>query len=206
MINAVTPVNSNVSLSYASPLAAYKQAQGLAAVVSQTVFQSFTLLTGSKDSSLTKEGLNNLKTLLENENLTGGSAYKLVNTVINNFDSLSSGGEKITQSDFMDAVKFSVAQNFAQSSILSGLVPQGSLTVSDEIAEKFGAQNMQTLALINFIDSLPDDTVNKLSSNLSKADNAESKVKSDSDYAQDKTQDYTTVTSAQLKSPFSIAI
>ena len=129
MINSIDSININKNthinasaVSDSSVLSAFKQMQNAMQSISQLVYQSLSLLTGANDNGLSKEGLNNLKTLLENENMTQKNAYVLVSTVLNKFGNLSSDGDYITQSDFVGAIKFSVAQTLSKSPALKQLL------------------------------------------------------------------------------------
>lgn len=210
MINAVNPINnitntnSVVPSSYSS-LGAYKQAQDAMQSVGLLVYESLSMLTASSDAGITKEGLNNLKTLLENENLTDKSAYKLASTILERFTALSSDGDSITEGDFISALKFSVAQNFSKSSELNQLIKEGALNVSSEISDLYGYDTARTIAIVQFLDTLSEDTVNKIASGIKDA-KAKSTIKPDSYYGNNAIQDYKTITSAQLKGPINITV
>ena len=137
--------------------------------------------------------------------MTQKNAYALVNTVLNKFGSLSSDGDYITQSDFVGAIKFSIAQTLAKRPELSRLISEGKLNISSEIAEMYGMETAQTIAIVQFIDSLSDETVEEIIENIEKKP-AKSTIKPDSYYGEDKRQDVTTVTPEQLKGPINIYI
>ena len=212
MINSIDSININKNthinasaVSDSSVLSAFKQMQNAMQSISQLVYQSLSLLTGANDNGLSKEGLNNLKTLLENENMTQKNAYVLVSTVLNKFGNLSSDGDYITQSDFVGAIKFSVAQTLSKSPALKQLLNEGNLNISSELAEMYGMETAQTIAIIQFIDNLSEDTVSEVVNCIDKS-KTKSTIKPDSYYGEDKIQDYKTVTSAQLKGAISIYI
>lgn len=208
MINSVNPINNITNTNSAVPvswLASYKQAQDAIQSVGLLVYQSLSLLTASSDSGLTKEGLNNLKTLLENENLTDKSAYKLASTLLERFTALSSDGGYITEGDFTSALKFSVAQNFSKSSELNQLIQDGALKVSSELSDLYGYDTARTIALVQFLDTLSTDTVSKIVSGLKNA-KAKSTIKPDSYYGNSTIQDYKSITSSQLKGPINITV
>ena len=212
MINSIDSININKrttinasAVSDSSTMSIFKQVQNAMQSVAQLVFQSLSMLTSANENGLSKEGLNNFKTLLENENLTQKNAYALVNTVLNKFGSLSSDGDYITQSDFVGAIKFSIAQTLAKRPELSRLISEGKLNISSEIAEMYGMETAQTIAIVQFIDSLSDETVEEIIENIEKKP-AKSTIKPDSYYGEDKRQDVTTVTPEQLKGPINIYI
>lgn len=211
MINAVNPINnitntnSVASSSSFSSLGAYKQAQDAMQSVGLLVYESLSMLTASSDAGITKEGLNNLKTLLENENLTDKSAYKLASTILARFTALSSDGDYITAGDFTTALKYSAAQNFSKSTELNQLIKEGALNVSSEISELYGYDTARTMAIVQFLDTLSEDTVSKIVSGIKDA-KAKSTIKPDSYYGNNVIQDYRTITSAQLKGPINITV
>lgn len=203
MINAVNPINNNVKTTMAAPFALYKEAQNIASVISSIVFQSISILSGADENGINRRQLTDLKKVLENENFSQTNAYKLVDTMLDKFDVLSSNGETITEDDFLAVMKFSVAQNFSQSGLLSSLIKDGSLSISDSLIAQFGADNAQTLALISFLDKLSDDTVAKVAYSMKNAkarDSVDHRIYS-SDF-----QDYTTVTKQQVTLPINIAV
>ena len=157
---AINPISAN-SISASSVISSYKQSVNKAAEVSSVVYESLEYLTGA-NNNLTLQNLKDLKQTLENENLTGYSAYDLVNTVISRFDSLSSDGKVITQSDFTGAVSFSVAQQFSSNSAVSVILQKSGVSVSDAVRQMFDDANAQTLAFIQLVDSLSDESFSKL--------------------------------------------
>ena len=211
MINAVEALNissgrrtGNVSVS--SFLSTMQQAQAAADALATNVFLSLSMLTASSDNGINREGLTNLKTLIENENLTDSSAYSLVNTMLDRFSALSSDGEYVTQDDFTNTVRFAVAQEYSSGTDLNRLIQEGTLNVSADVAEMYGYDTAVTVALLQFLDTLSEDTVGKIISNMRNAQ-MRSTIKSDSYYGNNnEIQDYRSVTSSQLTPPFSISI
>lgn len=168
---AINPISSNNS-SIVSLVSAYKQTAANALEVSSVVYESLEYLTGLKNS-VTLQSLKDLKQTLENENLTGYSAYRLVDTIINRFDALSSDGKTITKSDFTGAVSFSVAQTFSSNSAVGVILKKSGISVSDAVKQLFGSQNAQTQAFIQFVDSMTDNTLSKLTSSIESSQNKE---------------------------------
>ena len=156
---SINPISSNNILS--SVIYSYKQAENIASEVSSVVYDSLVYLTESQNG-INLQSLKDLKQTLENENLTGYSAYKLVNTIINRFDALSSDGKTITENDFTGAVKFSVAQDFASNSAVGKILQKSGISVSDAIKEMFGTANSQTQAFIQLVDSLSEESLSKI--------------------------------------------
>lgn len=212
MINSVESININqrntINLSAVSSdsvASVFKQAQNAMQSVAQLVYQSLSMLTASSSAGISREGLNNFKTLLENENMTQKNAYALAVTMLDRFNNLSADGDYITQEDFVTAVKFSVAQSLAKSSAISGLIKEGKLNISSELADMYGMETAQTVAIIQFIDSLSDETIGSIIESIEKSE-TKSTIKPESYYGADKTQDFTTVTPQQLLGPFSIYV
>ena len=212
MINQIDSININKrntinasAVSGNSALSVFKQVQNAMQSVAQLVYQSLSMLTASNENGISKEGLNNFKTLLENENMTQKNAYTLVNTVLNKFSNLSSDGNNITRSDFVGAVKFSVADMLSKSSELSRLIKDGKISISSEIAELYGTETAQTIAIAQFIDNLSDETVSEIIDNIEKTP-SKSTIKPDSYYGEDKIQDFRMITPEQLQGPISIYI
>lgn len=192
---AINPINSN-TLSVSSPLAAYKQAQSNAKNIASVVYRSLEKLTGASDG-ISLQNLKDLSQTLSNENLTQNSAFVLVNNMIGKFDALSGDGEKISESDFLDTIKFSVAQNFSSDSAINAILANSGVSVADSVTQILGLANAQTLALVKFIDSLSDETFGKMTANINSS--SESKTSGN-------LQDYTTVTKSQLQFPIDIAV
>lgn len=162
----INPISSNNILS--SVIYSYKQAENIASEVSSVVYDSLVYLTESQNG-INLQSLKDLKQTLENENLTGYSAYKLVNTIINRFDALSSDGKTITENDFTGAVKFSVAQDFASNSAVGKILQKSGISVSDAIKEMFGTANSQTQAFIQLVDSLSEESLSKILQSIDQA-------------------------------------
>ena len=156
---SINPISSNNILS--SVIYSYKQSENIASEVSSVVYDSLVYLTESQNG-INLQSLKDLKQTLENENLTGYSAYKLVNTIINRFDALSSDGKTITENDFTGAVKFSAAQDFASNSAVGKILQKSGISVSDAIKEMFGTANSQTQAFIQLVDSLSEESLSKI--------------------------------------------
>ena len=212
MINSVESINinqrNNINLSAVSSdsvVSVFKQAQNAMQSIAQLVYQSLSMLTASASDGISREGLNNFKTLLENENMTQKNAYALAVTMLDRFNNLSADGDYITQEDFVTAVKFSVAQSLSKSSAISGLIQEGKLNISSEIADMYGMETAQTIAIVQFIDSLSDETVDSIIKSIEKSE-AKSTIKPESYYGEDKTQDFTTVTPQQLLGSISIYV
>ena len=212
MINSVESINinqrNNINLSAVSSdsvVSVFKQAQNAMQSIAQLVYQSLSMLTASSSDGISREGLNNFKTLLENENMTQKNAYALAVTMLDRFNNLSADGDYITQEDFVTAVKFSVAQSLSKSSAISGLIQEGKLNISSEIADMYGMETAQTIAIVQFIDSLSDETVGSIIESIEKSE-TKSTIKPESYYGEDKIQDFTTVTPQQLLGPFSIYV
>ena len=212
MINSVESININQrntinfsAVSGDSAVSVFKQAQNAMQSIAQLVYQSLSMLTASSSDGISKEGLNNFKTLLENENMTQRNAYALAVTMLDRFNNLSADGDFITQEDFVTAVKFSVAQSLSKSSAISGLIQEGKLNISSEIADMYGMETAQTIAIVQFIDSLSDETVGSIIESIEKSE-TKSTIKPESYYGEDKIQDFTTVTPQQLLGPFSIYV
>ncbi len=163
---SINPISSNNILS--SVIYSYKQAENIASEVSSVVYDSLVYLTESQNG-INLQSLKDLKQTLENENLTGYSAYKLVNTIINRFDALSSDGKTITENDFTGAVKFSVAQDFASNSAVGKILQKSGISVSDAIKEMFGTANSQTQAFIQLVDSLSEESLSKILQSIDRA-------------------------------------
>lgn len=163
---SINPISSNNILS--SVIYSYKQAENIASEVSSVVYDSLVYLTESQNG-INLQSLKDLKQTLENENLTGYSAYKLVNTIINRFDALSSDGKTITENDFTGAVKFSVAQDFASNSAVGKILQKSGISVSDAIKEMFGTANSQTQAFIQLVDSLSEESLSKILQSIDQA-------------------------------------
>lgn len=204
MINSVNPISNNaVSLSYST----YSQAQSIAKQVAQVVYDSLELISGSKDQGLSVQDLENIKLKIEDASATKSSAYKLVNTLIDRFNALSSDGKNITVNDFVSSVKFSVAQSFSSSTNLySALRPSGS-SFESSLIKQYGIDNLKAFDLMQLMDTLPESAVNKMIANLSSSKNVNenpSKIKLSKE--KDEIQDYRTVTKEQLKFPINIAI
>ena len=212
MINSVESININQrntinfsAVSGDSVVSVFKQAQNAMQSIAQLVYQSLSMLTASSSDGISKEGLNNFKTLLENENMTQKNAYALAVTMLDRFNNLSADGDYITQEDFVTAVKFSVAQSLSKSSAISGLIQEGKLNISSEIADMYGMETAQTIAIVQFIDSLSDETVGSIIESIEKSE-AKSTIKPESYYGEDKIQDFTTVTPQQLLGSISIYV
>lgn len=178
---AINPINSN-TLSVSSPLAAYKQAQNNAKDIAAVVYGSLEYLTGA-ENGLSLQDLKDLNQTLSNENLTQNSAYTLVNTLINNFDALSGDGKAITESDFLDTIKFSVAQSFSSDSAINAILSQNGVSVAESVSAIIGNTNAQTLALVQFMDSLSDETIGKILSNINSAAQRERKTAGVTDFS-----------------------
>ncbi len=163
---SINPISSNNILS--SVIYSYKQSENIASEVSSVVYDSLVYLTESQNG-INLQSLKDLKQTLENENLTGYSAYKLVNTIINRFDALSSDGKTITENDFTGAVKFSVAQDFASNSAVGKILQKSGISVSDAIKEMFGTANSQTQAFIQLVDSLSEESLSKILQSIDQA-------------------------------------
>ena len=88
--------------------------------------------------------------------------------MLDRFNNLSADGDYITQEDFVTAVKFSVAQSLAKSSAISGLIKEGKLNISSELADMYGMETAQTVAIIQFIDSLSDETIGSIIESIEK--------------------------------------
>lgn len=212
MINSVESININQrntinfsAVSGDSVVSVFKQAQNAMQSIAQLGYQSLAMLTASSSDGISKEGLNNFKTLLENENMTQRNAYALAVTMLDRFNNLSADGDFITQEDFVTAVKFSVAQSLSKSSAISGLIQEGKLNISSEIADMYGMETAQTIAIVQFIDSLSDETIGSIIESIEKSE-TKSTIKPESYYGEDKIQDFTTVTPQQLLGPFSIYV
>lgn len=212
MINSVESININQrntinfsAVSGDSVVSVFKQAQNAMQSIAQLVYQSLSMLTASSSDGISKEGLNNFKTLLENENMTQKNAYALAVTMLDRFNNLSADGDFITQEDFVTAVKFSIAQSLSKSSAISGLIQEGKLNISSEIADMYGMETAQTIAIVQFIDSLSDETIGSIIESIEKSE-TKSTIKPESYYGEDKIQDFTTVTPQQLLGPFSIYV
>ncbi len=212
VINSVESININkrsaVNISAVSSdsiMSAIKQAQNAMQGISQLVYQSLSMLTASTSEGISKEGLNNFKTLLENENMTQKNVYALTATLLDKFNNLSADGNYITQEDFVTAVKFSVAQSLSKNFAISALIQEGKLNISSEIAEMYGTETAQTIAIVQFIDNLSDETVSEIIDSIEKTP-SKSTIKPDSYYGEDKIQDYRMITPGQLQGPISIYI
>ena len=128
--------------------------------------------------------------------------------MIDRFDALSSDGQNITADDFLTSIKFSVAQSFNNSTNIYQALNPGGNNFSSSLVKRFGIENLQTLDLIQFMDSLPESTVNKLLANLKSSENAQNaKNETENSYnLKNEIQDYRTVTKEQLKYPINIAV
>lgn len=224
MIFSINPVNNLMSSNkvYTSAqFSLYKDAQVSAQKVSKIVFQSIAMLTNSSDSGISMEDLQNVKQLIESKDLTKSSAYALVNTMIEKFNALSSDGQAITENDFLNTIKFAVAQDYRENTDLySALRPKG-IDFSKDLLSMFGQVNLETLDLMTLMESLSDETINKIIQNLKDKEasgentastdktmksNGPTLTKSSAVTNPSAPQDYKTVTSAQLKTPINIAV
>ncbi|MBS4759353.1 MAG: hypothetical protein KHX03_01485 [Clostridium sp.] len=205
MINSINPINNTAM---ASSFSIYTQAQSAAKQIAQVVYLSLEKISGSTDEGISVKDLENIKSLIENASATKSSAYSLVNTLIDRFDALSSDGQNITSDDFLTSIKFSVAQSFNSSTNIYQALHPGGNNFSSSLVKRFGIENLQTLDLIQFMDSLPESTVNKLLANLNSSENAQNaKNETENSYSlKNEIQDYRTVTKEQLKYPINIAV
>ncbi len=205
MINSINPINNTAM---ASSFSIYTQAQSAAKQIAQVVYLSLEKISGSTDEGISIKDLENIKSSIENASATKSSAYSLVNTMIDRFDALSSDGQNITADDFLTSIKFSVAQSFNNSTNIYQALNPGGNNFSSSLVKRFGIENLQTLDLIQFMDSLPESTVNKLLANLKSSENAQNaKNETENSYnLKNEIQDYRTVTKEQLKYPINIAV
>lgn len=205
MINSINPINNTAM---ASSFSIYTQAQSAAKQIAQVVYLSLEKISGSTDEGISIKDLENIKSSIENASATKSSAYSLVNTMIDRFDALSSDGQNITADDFLTSIKFSVAQSFNNSTNIYQALNPGGNNFSSSLVKRFGIENLQTLDLIQFMDSLPENTVNKLLANLKSSENAQNaKNETENSYnLKNEIQDYRTVTKEQLKYPINIAV
>ena len=205
MINSINPINNTAM---ASSFSIYTQAQSAAKQIAQVVYLSLEEISGSTDEGISIKDLENIKSSIENASATKSSAYSLVNTMIDRFDALSSDGQNITADDFLTSIKFSVAQSFNNSTNIYQALNPGGNNFSSSLVKRFGIENLQTLDLIQFMDSLPESTVNKLLANLKSSENAQNaKNETENSYnLKNEIQDYRTVTKEQLKYPINIAV
>ncbi len=198
MINAIESYNinnrNNISISPKNTQTnSVRQTQNAVKSVTQLVYESLSMLTVASEKGLSKEGLTNFKQLLENENMTDKNAYKLVGTLLDRFNALSSDGDYITSSDLTTAVTYSVSQSLSNSNVMNSLIQDGKLKISSEIADLYGMETAKTIAIAQFLDSLSDETVSKLLEGMKNAQ-AKSSVKSDDYYGNRYTKDdYQTV-------------
>ena len=198
MINAIESYNinnrNNISISPKNTQTdSVRQTQNAVKSVTQLVYESLSMLTVASEKGLSKEGLTNFKQLLENENMTDKNAYKLVGTLLDRFNALSSDGDYITSSDLTTAVTYSVSQSLSNSNVMNSLIQDGKLKISSEIADLYGMETAKTIAIAQFLDSLSDETVSKLLEGMKNAQ-AKSSVKSDDYYGNRYTNDdYQTV-------------
>ena len=198
MINAIESYNinnrNNISISPKNTQTnSVRQTQNAVKSVTQLVYESLSMLTVASEKGLSKEGLTNFKQLLENENMTDKNAYKLVGTLLDRFNALSSDGDYITSSDLTTAVTYSVSQSLSNSNVMNSLIQDGKLKISSEIADLYGMETAKTIAIVQFLDSLSDETVSKLLEGMKNAQ-AKSSVKSDDYYGNRYTNDdYQTV-------------
>lgn len=198
MINAIESYNinnrNNISISPKNTQTnSVRQTQNAVKSVTQLVYESLSMLTVASEKGLSKEGLTNFKQLLENENMTDKNAYKLVGTLLDRFNALSSDGDYITSSDLTTAVTYSVSQSLSNNNVMNSLIQDGKLKISSEIADLYGMETAKTIAIAQFLDSLSDETVSKLLEGMKNAQ-AKSSVKSDDYYGNRYTNDdYQTV-------------
>ena len=198
MINAIESYNinnrNNISISPKNTQTdSVRQTQNAVKSVTQLVYESLSMLTVASEKGLSKEGLTNFKQLLENENMTDKNAYKLVGTLLDRFNALSSDGDYITSSDLTTAVTYSVSQSLSNSNVMNSLIQDGKLKISSEIADLYGMETAKTIAIAQFLDSLSDETVSKLLEGMKNAQ-AKSSIKSDDYYGNRYTNDdYQTV-------------
>lgn len=171
---SVSPISAN-TVSVQEIFSTYKKSQNQAQEIASVVYASLEYLTGSEDG-ISLQDLKNLSQTLVNENLTQNSAFKLVNTVITKFDSLSSDGQVITLDDFTGAVKFSVAQTFVSDSAIANILKQTGISVSEQISSLFGQANAQTLAFVDLMNSLSEQTIGKLIANINSSEKSESQT------------------------------
>ncbi len=198
MINSINPINNSATAAFS----AYGQAQNVAKQAAQIVFSSLETLSGSQDGAISFEELKKIKTLIEESSATKSSAYGLVNTMSARFDALSSDGKNITQDDFVSAIKFSVAQGFKQTTNLYQALRPDTSVFSQNLVKKYGMENLQVLDLIQIMDSLSGETVNKMIYNLKNKDNNSNSQNT----TKNTIQDYKTVTKEQLKFPINIGV
>lgn len=211
---AINPVNSN-TINTADQFNLYKKAQVSAQKISKIVFQSIAMLTNSGDSGISLESLASLKKLIEDKGLTENSAYTLVNTLMDKFGALSSDGKTISEDDFLKTIKFSVAQDFSETTDLYSVLRPKGYDFSKDLISIYGQTNLETLDLMLIMDSLSDETINKIIANLnsktepSKTSGATLKAevtKSTAVTNPYEPQDYKTITPEQLKTPISITV
>src|SRR5574344_119864 len=201
MIYATSPINTINSNNTTVSLADYKQTQTAMAYIAINVYDSLAVLTGSGDNGITESGINDLKTLLENENMTDKNLYKLVSTLSNRFGMLSTDGATVNVSDFMSATKFAVAQSYTQSAGLDTLIQNGLVSVPSQYKSAVGDGNAKTLAIMSFLDNVSQETITQIASALNKANNS-SKVT----YEYTKPTSNKTITSLQSYSTFEYAV
>lgn len=160
MIYATNPISniqgSGTNAVSPSVLSLYKTVRNYAKTLSEIVFQSVSLLTNSDGNGITLENLHNLKQRLEKEGYTNSSAYELVETMTDSFEMMSSDGKKISFDDFSSIIMFSSASEFANDSLISQLIKDGRLNVSNDIKSLYGSKIAQLTAFVQLMENLSD--------------------------------------------------
>lgn len=201
MVNAVNPINMNSNLRFVASF--YRQTQNYAQNLASVVYKSVSRLTelSSNTSEITQESLSSLKTYLEDLNLSDTEGYRLITTMSTNFEMLSNNSDSITEDNFVSIVKFSFADSFAKNINLREFVQNGELKISEEVVSSYGMQYAQTLAFIDFISKLAEESESSSGKN-------DDTVFSEKIINTDKNliTDYTSITQEQLVSPINITV
>lgn len=160
MIYATNPISNIQGLGTnavsSSVLSLYKTVRNYAKTLSEIVFQSVSMLSNSDGNGITLENLHNLKQRLEKEGYTNSSAYELVETLTDSFEMMSSDGKKISFEDFSSIIMFSSASEFANDSLISQLIKDGRLNVSNDIKSLYGSKIAQLTAFVQLMENLSD--------------------------------------------------
>lgn len=160
MIYATNPISNIKGLGTnavsSSVLSLYKTVRNYAKTLSEIVFQSVSMLSNSDGNGITLENLHNLKQRLEKEGYTNSSAYELVETLTDSFEMMSSDGKKISFEDFSSIIMFSSASEFANDSLISQLIKDGRLNVSNDIKSLYGSKIAQLTAFVQLMENLSD--------------------------------------------------
>ena len=149
MINNISCINFNTKITFTSPFVKVHCNSGVSKESFDLFFNTLLTLTNSKDS-LTLDGLNDFKQLMSNENIDNTKAYVFVETVLMNFDKISTDKSTISRNDLYKY--FSTANvNTSNSS-----------SFVDDVTSLFGNKNKHLLFFLEFMNQFSKDTLEKI--------------------------------------------